>query len=66
MLNLFCLISGYDFGQHYSRIRIFDYEAYSDVKFLKFRIHGPAASANWALTFALEGKCSDPLTDIHL
>ena len=58
--------AGYDFGQHYSRIRIFDYESYSDVKLLKFNIHGPTTAANWSLTFASEGKCKDAPGSIHL
>ena len=57
---------GYDFGQHYSRIRIFEYDSYSDVKFLKFNINGPTTLANWSLTFATEGKCTANFANIHL
>ncbi len=57
---------GYDFGQHYSRIRIFEYESYSDVKLLKFNIHGPTTVANWSITLTTEGKCPNDLTNIHL
>jgi len=57
-------LNGYDFGQHYSRIRIFDYETYADIKLLKFNINGPSRMANWSLTFAPEGKCDDPSISI--
>jgi hypothetical protein len=56
---------GYDFGQHYSRIRIFEYDSYSDVKLLKFNIQGPTNLANWSITLTTEGKCSNDLTNIH-
>ncbi|CAF4031485.1 unnamed protein product [Adineta steineri] len=56
---------GYDFGQQYSRIRIFEYESYSDVKFLKFNIQGPTSLANWSLTLSTEGKCTNYFANIH-
>ncbi|CAF4701241.1 unnamed protein product [Rotaria sp. Silwood1] len=62
--QIFCFL-GRDFGQHYSRIRIFEYDGYSDAKFLKFNIHGPTKVANWSLTFATEGKCSNQFANIH-
>ncbi|CAF1157947.1 unnamed protein product [Adineta steineri] len=55
----------YDFGQQYSRIRIFEYESYSDVKFLKFNIQGPTTLANWSLTLSTEGKCTNYFANIH-
>lgn len=62
-LNLYL---GYDFGQYYSRIRIFEYGDYSDVKFLKFNIDGPTTLANWSLTTETDGSCKDYLANIHL
>ncbi|CAF3660938.1 unnamed protein product [Rotaria sordida] len=59
------LFNGYDFGQHYSRIRIFDYDSYSDAKFLKFNIRAPTIVANWSITVTTEGKCSNDFTNIH-
>jgi len=57
---------GYDFGQHYSRIRIFEYETYSDVKLLKFNIKGPTTIANWSITITTEGKCPTDFANIQL
>ena len=57
---------GYDFGQHYSRIRIFEYESYSDVKLLKFNINGPSTLASWSITLSAEGKCANDFGTIHL
>jgi hypothetical protein len=57
---------GYDFGQHYSRIRIFEYDSYADVKLLKFNIHGPTTLANWSLNIASQGKCDDYFANVHL
>lgn len=56
---------GHDFGQHYSRIRIFEYETYSDVKLLKFHIHGPATIANWSISITTEGQCPPDFANIH-
>ena len=57
---------GYDFGQYYSRIRVFEYTDYSDVKFLKFKIDAPAAFARWTVNFDTEGKCGDSPVKFHL
>ena len=65
-VNLISIFLGYDFGQQYSRIRIFEYDSYSDVKLLKFDIHGPTPAANWSITLTSEGKCPNDFTKIHL
>ena len=57
---------GYDFGQYYSRIRVFEYTDYSDVKLLKFNIDAPTASARWSVNFDTEGKCGDGPVKFHL
>ncbi|CAF0845367.1 unnamed protein product, partial [Didymodactylos carnosus] len=59
------IVCGYDFGQHYSRIRIFEYESYSDVKFLKFKIYGPTTLANWTVNIQSEGKCNGYQANVH-
>ncbi|UJR30663.1 hypothetical protein I4U23_018187 [Adineta vaga] len=56
---------GYDFAQQYSRIRIFEFDSYADVKFLKFNIQGPTTLANWSITLSTEGKCTDNVDHIH-
>ncbi|CAF2401618.1 unnamed protein product [Rotaria sp. Silwood2] len=56
---------GYDFGQYYSRIRIYEYTDYSNVKFLKFNIYGPTNLANWSIIIDAEGKCTNYLANIH-
>jgi hypothetical protein len=66
LLRYYLFYLGYDFGQHYSRIRIFEFDSYSDVKFLKFNIHGPTNLANWSISVATEGKCLNNFANIHL
>jgi hypothetical protein len=60
------LCLGYDFGQHYSRIRIFEFDSYSDVKFLKFTIRAPTTLANWSIALSTEGTCTNYFPDVHL
>ncbi|CAF1057322.1 unnamed protein product [Adineta ricciae] len=59
------LLTGYDLAQQYSRIRIFEYDNYADVKFLKFNIQGPTTLANWSITISTEGTCTDYSSNIH-
>ena len=60
-------LAGRHFGEDYSRIRLFEYQDYSDVKFLQFKVHGPSTAANWSVFVTLDGKCSphSPV-DFHL
>ncbi|CAM4906823.1 unnamed protein product [Rotaria socialis] len=55
----------YDFGQYYSRVRIFEYNDYSDVKLLKFNIYGPTKLANWFISINQDGKCDNYFANIH-
>ncbi|UJR15924.1 hypothetical protein I4U23_002844 [Adineta vaga] len=56
---------GYDVGQYYSQIRIFEYTDYSDVKFLKFNIYAPTTLANWSITLNTDGQCNNYFPTIH-
>ncbi|CAF4580828.1 unnamed protein product [Rotaria socialis] len=57
--------ASYDFGQYYSRVRIFEYNDYSDVKLLKFNIYGPTKLANWFISINQDGKCDNYFANIH-
>jgi len=56
----------YDFGEYYSRIRLFEYTDYTDVIFLKFNIYPPTTRANWTVIIHTDGKCDDYSANIHL
>ncbi|CAF0819581.1 unnamed protein product [Rotaria sordida] len=56
---------GYDFGQYYSRIRIYEYTDYSSVKFLKFNIYDTTKLANWSIIIDTNGQCTNYLANIH-
>ncbi|CAF1572483.1 unnamed protein product [Adineta ricciae] len=56
---------GHDIGQYYSKINLYEYVDYSNVKFLKFNIYGPTTLANWSVTISNEGKCSNYFPKIH-
>lgn len=62
--SVFCI--GYDLGQYYSRVRIYEYEDYTDVKFLKFHISGPTKLANWSFIIRTNNKCNNYQAHIHL